>query len=418
MGQELYFKNADQMYQTLRQYEKVMIYGTGAIGSAAYRCFQESGSDLADRVFCFAVSRAGPLEASIFGKRIFGIEDLTQYRKTACVLVATRTAYHSEILQTLRELEFAHVFVLEIGILRASLEEILLRQGSVLNLPEFQDTLNGLGLSDVDFAVFATRILRRRTLKFEVSLVEHCNLNCQCCDHFSPLAQKEFLNPSVMERDFKRLSELFGEDVTQIDLLGGEPLLHPELPRLLELARQHFPHANLSVVTNGILLNQMPDAFWEGCRRHKIGIVVTKYPISVDYDALEKLSEERGVTFSVFYDSAVEKTSYHLPLNLRGDSNGYENFIKCFRSNSCIFLKNGRLYACTVAPNAVHFSKYFGMELPSTECDGIDIFQASSKEEIYAFLTRPLHFCSYCDAAREKNGIPWAVSKKRIEEWT
>ena len=28
----------------------------------------------------------------------------------------------------------------------------------------------------------------------EVNLADHCNLNCQCCDHFSPIASETFLD--------------------------------------------------------------------------------------------------------------------------------------------------------------------------------------------------------------------------------
>ena len=43
----------------------------------------------------------------------------------------------------------------------------------------------------------------------EIYLAEHCNLNCQCCDHFSQLSEPEFRNIEVFERDIKRLSELY-----------------------------------------------------------------------------------------------------------------------------------------------------------------------------------------------------------------
>ena len=44
----------------------------------------------------------------------------------------------------------------------------------------------------------------------EVNLADHCNLNCQCCDHFSPIAKKTFLDFEQYVRDIHRISELSG----------------------------------------------------------------------------------------------------------------------------------------------------------------------------------------------------------------
>ena len=38
---------------------------------------------------------------------------------------------------------------------------------------------------------------KREEFLLEVNLADHCNLNCQCCDHFSPLAKECFLYSPV-----------------------------------------------------------------------------------------------------------------------------------------------------------------------------------------------------------------------------
>ena len=34
-------------------------------------------------------------------------------------------------------------------------------------------------------------MINQEILKVEIHITEHCNLNCTCCEHFSPLAQEE-----------------------------------------------------------------------------------------------------------------------------------------------------------------------------------------------------------------------------------
>lgn len=111
-----------------------------------------------------------------------------------------------------------------------------------------------------------SRDWKRRTMKlpilsFEVHLAEHCNLNCRGCDHFCPLAKPAYTDLNVFQRDFKRLSELFHMEAGEIHLLGGEPLLNPQVEEFCKIARKNFPKATINIITNGILLPEMPDSF-------------------------------------------------------------------------------------------------------------------------------------------------------------
>ncbi|MDR2096978.1 MAG: 4Fe-4S cluster-binding domain-containing protein, partial [Spirochaetaceae bacterium] len=75
-------------------------------------------------------------------------------------------------------------------------------------------------------------IKKRKVLLFQVLLCEHCNLNCKGCGACSPLAGESYLDPASYEKDCERLSALSGGIVEYIDLLGGEPLLHPEIIKI------------------------------------------------------------------------------------------------------------------------------------------------------------------------------------------
>ncbi|MDR0858670.1 MAG: hypothetical protein LBN97_06550, partial [Oscillospiraceae bacterium] len=69
----------------------------------------------------------------------------------------------------------------------------------------------------------------RENMWIEINLVDHCNLNCQMCDHFSQLAPPFFLSADEFRRDMTRLAELSSNSVAAIKLIGGEPLLHKEV---------------------------------------------------------------------------------------------------------------------------------------------------------------------------------------------
>jgi molybdenum cofactor biosynthesis enzyme MoaA len=118
------------------------------------------------------------------------------------------------------------------------------------------------------------RILKALRLKpflryVEVHLVDHCNLNCGGCSHFSPIAREWFADVDQYEKDMHRLAELF-RNVNTVRLMGGEPLLHPQIESFVTITRHYLPKADVRVVTNGLLLPAMQEPFWEICRSNSV----------------------------------------------------------------------------------------------------------------------------------------------------
>jgi len=265
------------------------------------------------------------------------------------------------------------------------------------------------------------RIIPRPSLRVVViSLVEHCNLNCWGCDHYAPLAEESFLSIDEFERDLNRLAELAnkGGGISRIELLGGEPLLHPDIHKFTEITRKYFPQTRIEIFTNGILLVKQPDVFWENCRNNRIVIKVTKYPIKINWDIIRSKTQAMNVKLVFSGDTeTVTKTSYHIPFDTNGSQNSRINFLNCYHANDCIELYHGHLYTCTIIPHAKHFSKAFGKKLHECETDSINIYDAHDMREILEFLARPVLFCRYCNVLARSHGYPWKQSKREIEEW-
>ena len=83
----------------------------------------------------------------------------------------------------------------------------------------------------------------------QVVVTRRCNLQCGYCseyDRSSPLVPAEDLERTIAK--LKAL-KLYG-----ITFTGGEPTLHPELPRLIRVASEQLPH--VSLITNGFLLTR------------------------------------------------------------------------------------------------------------------------------------------------------------------
>ncbi len=251
-----------------------------------------------------------------------------------------------------------------------------------------------------------------------IHLTDHCNLNCKGCDNFSPISPEVFASVDVFEKDCAQLSALGGECMEEIQLLGGEPLLHPQVTEFMKVARKYFPTVPITIVSNGLLLLKQPDEFWENCRHNKIRIVVTKYPVKLDFDAIENHVISQGVPFS-FYGNTREipKNMECVPLDLTGKQNPRDSFLRCARANRCVALDNGKIYTCSLIPYIKYFNAQFNKNLEVTSADYMDIHTVKNMNEILDFLCKPMPFCRYCNIKGTIYDVGYGVSKKDITEW-
>lgn len=260
----------------------------------------------------------------------------------------------------------------------------------------------------------------RNSFHFEFNVVDHCNLNCKCCDHFSPIADKHFADIVQFEKDIARLADL-NPEISRIDLLGGEPTLHPNLPDFLRIARCYFPIADIKVVSNGLFVFNSPSLLNE-LKKYDIILFITTYPIKIDYDYIDKKINEfslryfRSSTIFSPEDKTSIKLSVHHPFKLDGSA-PLQNYLSCWHFNECIHLKDGKLYTCPIIPTSIYFNSFFNQHLQITPEDYIDIHKVETFEEISEFLIKKPNFCKYCDVINRKP-LPWAISRKEISEWT
>lgn len=258
----------------------------------------------------------------------------------------------------------------------------------------------------------------RKSLRFDIHVADHCNLNCKGCEHFSPLVKEEFLDIAVFRRDCARLAELTNGEIDDIAVLGGEPLLHPNLTEFLDTAREYFHTCSIRIVTNGILLLKQTDEFWKNCKKNNVEIIITVYPVKLDHDAIKSLAKKYGIPLKYWGEPGEPTRWQRRPLDLQGKQNIDESFKLCYMPNGCIQLVDGKLYTCAIIAYAKYFNSYFNKDLRVTDSDYIDIYKTESIKEIFDFLSKPMPFCRYCNIKETALQIEWGVSKKEISEWT
>lgn len=256
--------------------------------------------------------------------------------------------------------------------------------------------------------------VRRELPYLELHLVDHCNLHCRGCGHFSSLAKPAFADRAQYAADLHRLAALF-RNVRRLRLMGGEPLLHPEAAEFIAIGRTCFPQADLRFVTNGILLPKAPARFWEACRGTRTVIDLTVYPpFEAHRDEWRKLCARERV---VLNDSPPLGT-FHAHMNLKGTTPPGRAFRSCRSRFYCPFLQAGRLYLCGIPALVHYFNARFGTRIPDAE--GIDIHAPGlTGRKILRRLNRPVRTCAWC--AEIPVAFPWATDGEeaapRASDW-
>ena len=116
----------------------------------------------------------------------------------------------------------------------------------------------------------------------EHHIVDHCNLKCGGCSHFSPIADEWFESIEDFTKDFTELAKKTEGKVGVIRLMGGEPLLHPKVEDFLKITRNLFPNSQIQIVTNGLLIHKLGEIFKKVCNDYNILVCVSNYGLNLD----------------------------------------------------------------------------------------------------------------------------------------
>lgn len=255
---------------------------------------------------------------------------------------------------------------------------------------------------------------RKPTLHhLDVHVVDHCNLACKGCEHYSAIADPAFAELPVVVRDLERLADLF-DGIEQTYLLGGEPLLHPDVASFVTEARRILPDTRLSLMTNGILVTRMAAEVWDALREAHVTLMVDSYPISIDHVRIDELGVEHGVRIDWM---PPNEEFYKIPIDLGASADPRISFEKCRGVANCAIVREGRIYPCAHIAYADILIEKFGLTgIDPTNADSVDIHGDVSGDDIIDALTRPAPWCAHCDFDSFST-YAWGRSTGDASEW-
>ncbi len=233
----------------------------------------------------------------------------------------------------------------------------------------------------------------------EIHAADYCNLNCSGCIHFSPIYKRELPNTEKRLADIDKICSVSNK-ILSFYILGGEPLLNPELAIYLKKARDLLPNADIQLVTNGLLIPHVKKELMEAIKENNIVVTISEYePTYCIRSKIITRLKEYKIDYAIRqYD---RKQKFNLPLTVNLNS-CYDNI--CI-SDGCVNIKEGKIARCPTLLYIKELNDKFHADFPQ---DGIyDLNEFQSCEELNEKMKEKVSLCRYCI----KKEIDWHICK-------
>jgi hypothetical protein len=216
--------------------------------------------------------------------------------------------------------------------------------------------------------------------------------------------------------DFEKLITLT-DRIYKLSVIGGEPLVHPELSEFLRHVSGEKKVKKIVVITNGTIVPN--DELVQVLKNPKILVSVSWYgEVSRQYDEVLRVLAHNGINYRAYKEPMIWQDKgeiFKKDLSLEQLKSSYND---CFFK--CSTIMDGRLYNCPCYASGA----MLGL-IPRLEEDTIDVRNNNKSEFTTAinkfFKRKYLAACAYCsdaewtEAREVPGGIQW--SREEWEEW-
>lgn len=236
----------------------------------------------------------------------------------------------------------------------------------------------------------------------EMHIMDACNLNCRGCTHFSPVFSRHLPDFDSRMNDVRELKRIFSH-VSVFYILGGEPLMNPQLKDYIRGIKSLLPETCIVLVTNGLLLTSIDEDILTCIKDNNVAVSISEYePTHRMIDKIKARLEKFGIVYQIrAYDS---KQKFNIPLSLKKNS---IHKYKCI-SDGCINIYEGKISRCPTLMYVGHFNEVFHTSLPEDGVIRLETVQDGG--ELLKELRQSVPLCKHCIEYE----IPWSSCGKEI----
>lgn len=261
---------------------------------------------------------------------------------------------------------------------------------------------------------YINKFLHNIYLKYiEIPITTKCTLNCKECGNLIQYYQEPYhISAEELICDIRKLSRLT-KGILWLRILGGEPLLHPELEYIVRQILKIENIKNIQIVTNGtLLLDKSMVRLLRG--NNRISIDISNYEEkSVKREKLIEQLEKNHINYIAQKERTLWTAQADCTYRNRNQEQIRNILAKC--NMDCISMLKGEIHLC---PRSSH-----GMDLgivPNNRLEYCDLRQKKPYKEHKKSLYRLLNIssisaCNYCDIFRWRK-LPEVIAAEQISK--
>lgn len=231
----------------------------------------------------------------------------------------------------------------------------------------------------------------------EVYITNECNLTCSNCNRYNNYNFQghhdwRLSEPAIMSWSTRITAPI-------ITIIGGEPLMHPDLWGWVDLLRRAWVNEPIMIQSNGLVDRSDLDRARSDAN---LGIVASLHQSGMEKAIRKKIpivQPEQIIDNTNFTACAIKDQGDHFIVH---DSPVDEAFEACTMSRSHTLL-DGRLYKCPMVAVLPRFQQQYEVTLTSQQQTLLDSYKAldhwCSDQELQDFFTnedQPIAQCSMC----------------------
>jgi cyclic pyranopterin phosphate synthase len=238
---------------------------------------------------------------------------------------------------------------------------------------------------------------RLRGLKLEYNTVEHCNYGCRECSHFSPHMPVRHADLDGFTSDLAALERVYHVD--RFRFVGGEPLLHPDLPAFIHAVRDSKIADSVEVVTNGSMLHKADDEVFRAIDFLSISWYADARCDERKIDLAREKCRANGTTLKVKRATEFRMMQLTQPIKDEGLLSDVYRSCQIAHSWYCQTFLDGYFYLCSRPLFTAAYLRQRGGDPPDLRrLDGVALHEPDLGVRLEAYLSRtePLASCRHC----------------------
>lgn len=240
--------------------------------------------------------------------------------------------------------------------------------------------------------------------RLEIAITSRCSLKCKNCVSLMQFYDKPY--DVDTELNILSLRKIFDsvDQVNQLKILGGEPFMHKDLYKIIDVASKYDSVKKIMIVTNGTIIPKGEDLL-RSLSNDKVVIRISYYGemISRNAEAIKEICKDNNINCS----SKFEKEMWQYPGQPYRRNKSIKKlkrqYSKCDAS-LCNNLLGGKLHHCSRSSNGMNMGV-----IPDEPKDYFDVMQDISRsefrKEILKFIYNDIGYiiaCDYCNLATDE----------------